>query len=1237
MESKPKRGGGRDSMINPKTGKRYGWEAEQAARKAAEPDLEEVTQRLGLLKRAQRAQQAREKFMPFVKFTSPDPADPNDVDKSRYQNARHHDAIARVIEEVVSGGIRFLILTMPPRHGKQLSHDTLVPTPAGYVRHGDLRPGDTVFGPDGLPVRVLAIGAEASQDMEVEFTNGEVVRCHEKHEWTVRDRRAYPPRTRTLETRDLECDVWIGKAGSRGGRARWQLPDAACLSYPSAVQPLHPYALGVWLGDGATTKPHITGVDEEVFDAVAACSGFHETGRWVHKATGVTTVAFSGPRPNVRGQLSAALHALGLVNAKFIPPQYLRASKEQRLQLLAGLMDTDGHVERGTGRCRFVTGDERLADDVFTLASGLGFRPYITRQQPSLSTSGIQGRREIITVGFQPSEDIPTRLERKRVLKFGVRRRVAIKSIRRIAPHKGRCIQVDRPDGLYIVGRRHVVTHNSELVSRRLPAWFIGKFPHQNGVVATYNDDFASDFGKDVRAIVGSPQFKQVFPGVRLQRGGAASDFLKTTEGGQWAFVGRGGSLTGRGAHCLAEGTTVETNAGPLPIERVTTAHKVLSYETGTGSLVWKAVKAVAVRPRSRVFRVATSAGRVVEATCEHRFYANGSWAYTDKLAPGDRLVCAVRNADDALCGGREQAFTPRAQAVLLLDDVHRQRPERHTVWRAGVCALRGVRPEEGRRWNSSKEPHILLARVHGSGSSGRIRDAGVSAHEALRSLQRDVHTGECDGTVLQSSMRVESARGGNGRRGEPEVEGRGVREPREAACYETLSRIAAYGDEARWAEVRSMPECAATRSSSRRRESLEQSRDEFDNVVSSLPRESAFFSGSTDFVRSVEDTGRDALVYDIQVDETECFFANGVLVHNCLIIDDLIKDDKEAQSQAIRDQAWNWFTKVAMSRRMGLKLVIMTFTRWHSDDPIGRLTDPENPYYNENLARKIKIINLPAIAEEDDPLGREPGEALWPDGPDKFDLDFLEEQRSIDALGFEALYQQHPSLLDGELYRRETIKFYGPGTGVELPTNLRYYAASDHALDSGRRHDPSCLLKIGVDKNSDIYILDCIWKKMPTDVAVEAMLAMMRDGTPPLLWWAEKGHISKSIGPFLRKRMLETGTYINIVEVTPVSDKGTRAQSMVGRVAMGKVYFPKGAWWTEKAINEMMAFPNGTHDDFCDTLSLFGLGLQNQFAPSKSVASAKTAAPAFGTLAWVRQADTWHERQRAERTAGGF
>lgn len=554
-----------DRRVNPLTGKRVSWEREQAEKKAAAgPDLIEINRQLALLKRQQKATEARERFMPFVKFTMPDIENPNDVELSRYKNARHHDAIARVLEEVEKGEIRFLILTCPPRHGK------------------------------------------------------------------------------------------------------------------------------------------------------------------------------------------------------------------------------------------------------------------------------------------------------------------------------------------------------SELVSRRLPAWFIGRNPHQNVAVATYNDDFAADFGKDVRSIMQSPAFKQVFPDVRLQKGGSASDRLQTVQGGLMSFVGRQGSLTGRGAHIM--------------------------------------------------------------------------------------------------------------------------------------------------------------------------------------------------------------------------------------------------------------------------------------------------------------------------------------------ILDDLIKDDKDAQSQANRDAAWSFFTRVAMTRRMGKKLVIMTFTRWHADDPIGRLTDPENPHYNATLAKRIKIINLPAIADDDDPLGRAPGEPLWPDGPDQFDLDFLEEQRALDPLGFEALYQQRPSLLDGDLFKREDIKFYGEGTGVSLPDDLRFYASSDHAVATGQRNDPSCFLKVGIDTDSNIYLLECVWRKMKADVAVEAMLTMMRGNKKPLLWWAEKGHISKSIGPFLRKRMLETNTYINIREVTPVADKAQRAQSIVARVAMGKVFFPKGASWTEKAINEMMAFPNGVHDDFCDALAWIGLGLQSQFAPSKNKAAERAKQqPAYGTLAWVKLSDRWENERKARAAAGGF
>jgi hypothetical protein len=166
------------------------------------------------------------------------------------------------------------------------------------------------------------------------------------------------------------------------------------------------------------------------------------------------------------------------------------------------------------------------------------------------------------------------------------------------------------------------------------------------------------------------------------------------------------------------------------------------------------------------------------------------------------------------------------------------------------------------------------------------------------------------------------------------------------------------------------------------------------------------------------------------------------------LAVDDPIKNFEDARSSTMRDAAWEWFTKVAMTRRMGKMLVLIITTRWHSDDIVGRLTDPENPHYNAIEAKGWKIINIPAIAEENDALGRKPGEALW---PERYSLEFLAQQQRLDPLGFAALYQQRPTVADGVLFRRENIQRYKM---ADLPTNLRYYASSDHAVATGQRND---------------------------------------------------------------------------------------------------------------------------------------------------------------------------------------
>lgn len=348
------------------------------------------------------------------------------------------------------------------------------------------------------------------------------------------------------------------------------------------------------------------------------------------------------------------------------------------------------------------------------------------------------------------------------------------------------------------------------------------------------------------------------------------------------------------------------------------------------------------------------------------------------------------------------------------------------------------------------------------------------------------------------------------------------------------------------------------------------------------------------------------------------------------LIVDDLIKDYEQARSKAFRDRAWDWFTKVAMTRRMGPKLVVITFTRWHQDDIIGRLTDPENEFYNRKLAEKIKIINLPAVAEEDDPLGRPAGQPLW----DRFGLDFLEEQRTLDPLGFEALYQQRPSVADGILFRREHVQYYDPGQLDER--DLRIYCASDHAVTTSQRSDSTVLLRVGVDRQNHIYVLDCWWQKAQTDAVVEAMITMARQDPKPLVWWAEKGHISKSIGPFLRKRMAETQSYFNLVEVTPAADKQQRAQAISARMAMGFVHFPKGKPWVEKAINELLSFPNGLHDDWVDAFAYIGLGLQMQIPLSSARQNARPA-PKSLTFGWVKAAQKEQDRRIRLSQTGGF
>lgn len=329
------------------------------------------------------------------------------------------------------------------------------------------------------------------------------------------------------------------------------------------------------------------------------------------------------------------------------------------------------------------------------------------------------------------------------------------------------------------------------------------------------------------------------------------------------------------------------------------------------------------------------------------------------------------------------------------------------------------------------------------------------------------------------------------------------------------------------------------------------------------------------------------------------------------LIVDDPLKDRAEANSQATREELWDWYNDTMSTRLMSdTGAIVIIQTRWHEDDLVGRLTDPTNPKYNAEEAETWKIINIPAIAGDDDALGRKPGEALW---PEKFGLPYLESFRRRNPVGFSALYQQQPTPEDGEFFKTEMLVGYKRDA---LPKRLRIYASSDHAVGTKQTNDYTCLLIIGMDEESNIYLLDCWWKREKTDKVVEAMLDLMKKWKP-LIWWAERGHISSSIGPFLYKRMREEKVFINIVEQTAIADKMSRAQSIAGRASMGMVRFPINEHWCERARQECLKFPQGRHDDFVDTLAHIGMGLDriNRAAPEVETSSG----PRVGTMGWVK------------------
>ncbi len=487
-------------------------------------------------------QRARQNLVDFEIATDP-----------KYNPNWHHDSLGRELEHIEKFGDRdykILLVFEPPRHGKEISNSELVLTIDGWKTHGELKIGDCVFGINGKSVKVVSISQKTRSNCVVMFTNGEKIECHENHEWTVLDR-SYNV-WKTYETNHFLKKTKFGKDKQTltSGRCMYYLPRIEPLEFKEKDLIINPYVLGAWLGDGTSSAPVITGdvKDYQIIDAVKECYPISSIN--IHKTTGCLTTRFgSGSR---RASLFGNhLRSLGVFNNKHIPLEYKFSSIEQRLQLLAGLIDTDGNIDKNS-RVRIVTVSKKLANDIDEVIRSLGWNSYITEQKPTLSSSGIQGKKIVYSIGFNPTKDIPTRLPRKKIKRFPPQRMIGIKSVSRIENGEmGHCITVDSPDGLYLVGKKFIPTHNSQQISIDFPAWYLGRNPNKEIITASYSADLAQDFGGKTREKVNSEEYQYIFPNVILREDEKSRGKWRTKQGGSYTAVGVGGPITGRGADIL--------------------------------------------------------------------------------------------------------------------------------------------------------------------------------------------------------------------------------------------------------------------------------------------------------------------------------------------------------------------------------------------------------------------------------------------------------------------------------------------------------------------------------------------------------------------------------------------------------------------------------------------------------------------------------------------------------------
>lgn len=718
-------------------------------------------------------------------------------------------------------------------------------------------------------------------------------------------------------------------------------------------------------------------------------------------------------------------------------------------------------------------------------------------------------------------------------------------------------------------------TMKSTLTGIFWPAWEWGPQgkPNHRFIGASHSEALAIRDNRRMRQLVESEWYQKRWPTKFVHDQNEKKYFENQATGWRQACAVK--AMTGRRGDCLHGDVLISTDTGEIPISEIVNHAKkcnVLSYCENSRRLVYKQVKAVARCAADEIYRIHTSDGVVVECTRDHRFYTARGYVQAHLLSANDVLLQVLQRKHGEKCLSNEKTREERAQRDILQPVLLHEASKRN-CGKEGNFLL-------GLQYKNSKRKEAMLTGMQRncSGEKGQEK-AGFIASDSLRNLQQRDRTKNqvIHEKILLKEMREFCALNSNEENKQPDVARWSGREKIRSSKFEAIQENQAGYFRSGQKFVRLL-QCEkkplrASHGHGHIEQHMEKSGHSLPSLSCNVAQQAKIEAGNCSVVL-VERVSRSEVVYDLQVEGTQCFFANGILVHNCVLWDDP-HSVEAALSVAEREEALRVFQETLPTRlnNPDSSAIIIVMQRLHENDVSGYILENDLGYTHLCLPMEFEPERkcITSIGFEDP--RKEDGELLF---PARFSRETVERDKKVmGPMAVAGQLQQRPAPRTGGFFEWDRIEIVD-AIPAKVKQTVRYW---DKAGTDGAGAHTAGVLMSSCDDGC-FYIQDVVrgqWAASKRESVIKSTANL--DGRIVTIWIEQE---PGSGGKESAESTIKNLAGFKIKSERPTGDKAVRAEPYSVQVAAGNVKLVRGEW-NQAFIDEHKTFPVGKYKDQVD------------------------------------------------------